>query len=204
MGTILLVILGLIAGYYFLKNFEKIDRHLFDSVEGYEPFGIGVVYLSTVVGAFFGCLFIYSEMIDKDMDSVPIVTVLLTLLLMLVCYNVFQAFLYMRSSGSIFGKSLFMLVSCAFAMLVGAVGSVVVILLVIAFLVLSLFGKVAFGSSSSSGGQSSSSDSSDPEYTIEDERGYKRTLKQHGWNTYRDDKGDYWEDNGDGTVHRKE
>lgn len=200
MGTIVLAILVLIAGYYFLKNFEKIDRHLFDSAEGYEPFGIGVVYLSAVVGAFFGCLFIYCEMIDKSIEPVPIVAVVLTLLLMLVCYNVFQAFLYMHSSGGIFGKSLFMLVSCAFAMLVGAVGSVVVIILVIAFLVLSLLGKAAFGDSSSSGEQRSSSDSSEPEYTTEDEHGNTRTLKQDGWNRFKDDRGDYWNDNGDGTV----
>lgn len=204
MGTIVLAILVLIAGYYFLKNFEKIDRHLFDSAEGYEPFGIGVVYLSAVVGAFFGCLFIYCEMIDKNIEPVPIVAVVLTLLLMLVCYNVFQAFLYMHSSGGIFGKSLFMLVSCAFAMLVGAVGSVVVIILVIAFLVLSLLGKAAFGDSSSSGEQRSSSDSSEPEYTTEDEHGNTRTLKQDGWNRFKDDRGNYWNDNGDGTVSRED
>lgn len=204
MGTIVLAILVLIAGYYFLKNFEKIDRHLFDSAEGYEPFGIGVVYLSAVVGAFFGCLFIYCEMIDKSIEPVPIVAVVLTLLLMLVCYNVFQAFLYMHSSGGIFGKSLFMLVSCAFAMLVGAVGSVVVIILVIAFLVLSLLGKAAFGDSSSSGEQRSSSDSSEPEYTTSDEHGNTRTLKQDGWNRFKDDRGDYWNDNGDGTVSRED
>ena len=199
-----MAILVLIAGYYFLKNFEKIDRHLFDSAEGYEPFGIGVVYLSAVVGAFFGCLLIYCEMIDKSIEPVPIVAVVLTLLLMLVCYNVFQAFLYMHSSGGIFGKSLFMLVSCAFAMLVGAVGSVVVIILVIAFLVLSLLGKAAFGDSSSSGEQRSSSDSSEPEYTTEDEHGNTRTLKQDGWNRFKDDRGDYWNDNGDGTVSRED
>lgn len=204
MGTIVLVILGLIAGYYFLKNFEKIDRHLFASAEGYEPFGIGVVYLSAVVGAFFGCLLIYCEMIDKSIEPVPIVAVVLTLLFMLVCYNVFQAFLYMRSPGGVFGKSLFMLVSCAFAMLVGAVGSVVVIFLVIAFLVLSLLGKVAFGDSSSSGRRRSSSVSDEPEYTTEDKFGNTRTLKQDGWNRYKDDKGDYWNDNGDGTVSREE
>lgn len=37
---------------------------------------------------------------------------------------------------------------------------------------------------------------------IKDENGYERKLKEHGFSTFRDDKGDYWKKNGDGTVTR--
>ena len=57
-------------------------------------------------------------------------------------------------------------------------------------------------------GSSSSDDthSSEPEFshTLTDESGYERQLTDEGFGTYKDDKGEYWENTGWNGVKRKE
>lgn len=48
---------------------------------------------------------------------------------MLIYASIFQTFIYLDSAGSIIGKSVFMIVSCVLAMVIGAVASVVIICL---------------------------------------------------------------------------
>ena len=60
------------------------------------------------------------------------------------------------------------------------------------------------GGSSSPSRKSHQEEKPEDEYagTVVDENGYERKLKDHGFGTYRDDKGDYWKRNSDGSVSR--
>ena len=65
--------------------------------------------------------------------------------------------------------------------------------------------KIFFSSGSSSPSRRSQQEEKpEDEYagTVIDENGYERKLRDHGFGTYRDDKGDYWKRNSDGTVSR--
>lgn len=201
MTTIIFIIIGLVAGYFFLTKFEKIDRALFSSVKNYQPFGILIVYLSAIIGAVFGCLFLYKQMIDTQVNLDNINFTIIMFLSMLICASIFQTFIYLDSAGSIIGKSVFMIVSCALAMVIGAVASVVIICLVILYLILMILGKAAFSSTSSSGSSSSSNEETE-RITTTDENGFERELKDQGFGSYRDDHGRQWKDNYDGTVSR--
>lgn len=83
-------------------------------------------------------------------------------------------------------------------------------LLIIVMLVVFVLQGLSSSSGRSSGSQSyeSSGDSSgynpDDDYvgTIKDENGYERKLKDTGFGTYQDDKGDRWKDSGWGSVER--
>lgn len=179
MGTIILIIIGLIAGYFFITKFEKVDRALFSSIEGYVPFGIFVVYISAFIGAVLGCVFLYAEMIDKQFDFNGAFFSIVIFGGMMICASIFQAFIYLDSVGSIIGKSIFMIVSCALALAIGAAGSIVIICLAIIYIVLLVIGKATLGDYGK-------------RYTTTDEYGNKRTLRSEGNGNYRDDQGRSW------------
>lgn len=179
MGTIIFIVIGLIAGYFFITKFEKIDRALFSSIEGYVPFGSFVVYISAFVGAVFGCMFMYTGMIDKQFDLNGAFFSIAIFGVMMVCASIFQAFIYLNSAGSIIGKSIFMIVSCALAMAIGAAGSIAIICIAIIYAVLLLIGKAALGDYGK-------------RYTTTDEFGNKRTLRSEGNDNYIDDHGRPW------------
>lgn len=179
MATIIFIIIGLIAGYFFITKFKKIDNALFSSIENYQPFGIQIVYISVFMGALFGCLFMYGQIVDSAMDLKPIMALMAIFFSMMVSTSVFQAFIYLDSAGSIIGKSIFMIVSCALALVIGAVGSIAIICIAIIYVVLLLLSKAAFGDYGK-------------QYTTTDEHGNKRTLRSEGGGSYRDDQGRSW------------
>lgn len=179
MAPFIFIIIGLIAGYFFITKFKKIDNALFSSIENYQPFGIQIVYISAFMGALFGCLFMYGQIVDSEMDLKPIMALMAVFFSVMVSTSVFQAFIYLDSAGSIIGKSIFMIVSCALALAIGAAGSIVIICLAIIYIVLLVIGKATLGDYGK-------------RYTTTDEYGNKRTLRSEGNGNYRDDQGRSW------------
>lgn len=202
MEFVVLIIIGLIAGYFFLKKFDYIDQTIMGGDNNdYESYGISVVYLSAFVGAIFGTLYFYYEVINKD-SYINFKYWGSVLMLLLTCSAILQAVIYENKFSRILGKSIFMIISCGIALAVGAVGSVVVICILAFMLILYVIGGALSSSGSSHSSSSSNSQEDDHDATITDEHGYERKLKDNGFGSYRDDKGDYWSKNGDGTVSR--
>lgn len=177
MMLLILIIIGLIAGYFFIKKYREIDSFLFSSIERYRPFGILIVYISALLGAIMGCLFLYAQM-NNQQDGADF-TAIFIFLALLVCIGVFQSFIYLKSAGNIIKKTLFVIVSCTLATIIGAMGSVAVICLAIIYVILVLISKAAFGDYGK-------------QYTTTDEHGNKRTLRSEGGGSYRDDQGRSW------------
>ncbi len=134
MIAVLLIIVGLVAGYFFLKYYKQIDHKLFSSMEGYQPFGLKLVYLSAILGAIMGCFVMFAE--DQD-ETFSMFYGTVSILAMM---GVFQTFLYLKNPKAIAYKALFSVGSCLLAMVIGAMASVVLICLVIIWFILAMAG----------------------------------------------------------------
>ncbi len=155
-GLIILVIAALVGGYYFLKKYKNMDAALFGDVEGYNPAGIYIVYISAVIGALFGCIFMYTEMTNNDVNTDVMSVVICTIMSLILCTSIYQSILAFDNISTVIGKSLWLFFSCALAAVIGFAGSVIIICLIILYLVIAIFGKMIFSS-----GSSPSSDSSE-------------------------------------------
>ncbi len=129
---IIFIIIGigvLVGGYFLLKKYNDIDNALFSSMEeDYKPFGLYYVYASAILGAFAVVAFIIAEMTNArgGWDGNVLLPVF-NLFILIACTAVFYTFIYLRKPKAIVYKSLFMILYCTLAMIVGALASVVLI-----------------------------------------------------------------------------
>ncbi len=172
---IILVIAALVGGYYFLKKYRNMDAALFGDAEGYNASGVYIVYVSAAIGALFGCLFMYSEMAHEKLDTETWSVVIATIMSLILCTSIYQSILAFDNIGFVIGKSLWMLFSCALAGVIGAVGSVIIICLIILYLVIAFLGRMLFGS----GEKTRIRTSNGTEHTVED-RGMFGNVDESG------------------------
>lgn len=128
---LILAIVALIGGYFFLKKYNKIDASLFKSVEGYKPFGTQMVYLSAIVGAIFGGIFLYNGFASTNWNLDVLIVIVYTLFVLILCISIYQSILAFDTIGGMIGKSLWMIFSCALAFVIGAAGSFVVFCVIV-------------------------------------------------------------------------
>ncbi len=128
---LILAVAALVGGYFFLKKYRKMDAALFGDVEGYNPSGIYIVYASAVIGAIIGCIFMYTEMTDKHIDTEIPSVVICTIMALILCTSIYHSILTFDNVGTVVGKSLWLLFSCALAAVIGAVGSFIVFCVVV-------------------------------------------------------------------------
>ncbi len=200
MEFLLFIIFGLVAGYFFLTKFNKIDNALFSSIENYQPFGISIVYISACAGAIFGCMFLYDQLSNNSTTLLShTYSLIFIYLVMMICTSIFQAFLYMENVGAIIGKTMFMSISCILAMGIGFMASIVIITLVILLFIATLMGKAAFNI-----GESNASENKEDETIIaSDENGNLINLHRKGRsNILTDNYGHDWIDLGGGHYER--
>ncbi len=161
---LILVVAALVGGYFFLKKYRKMDAALFGDAEGYNPSGVYIVYASAIIGALFGCLFMYTEIANEQLNTEVMNVVISTVMSLVLCTSIYQSILAFDSVGIVIGKSLWMLFSCALAAVIGAVGSVVVITLVILYFVIGVLLRMIFGS----GEKTKIRESDGTEHTVQD------------------------------------
>lgn len=161
---ILLILAAVVGGYFFLKKYDRIDKYLFSSVENYKPFGLKIVYISAIAGAVFGCIFMYSELSDTELNLKPIYLMAYTIFVYILSMSIYQTILTLDSVGAIIGKSLWMLLSCALAAVIGFAGSIVIICIIILYLVIAVLGGMIFGS----GKKTKIRESDGTEHTVQD------------------------------------
>lgn len=194
MGAIILMIIALIGGYFFLKNFERIDRSLFGADNpDYESYGLIPVMLCCLFGAIaVGGTFLQS-IFDTSWDTNALQRLMLLWISFVAIFGVYQAFVHQEKTGSIIGKAVFMLLSCALSTVIGALGAVVLIVVLTIVLILYV-AAFALG-----GGNSKK------EKYIIDENGNKVSLKSADLlpsDNLRGSDGKDYRDRGDGTVER--
>lgn len=132
---ILLVGIGaLIGGYYFIKNFKKIDVKYFGtSSESYESFGFPSVIISALIGAVYGITLIFDvNIIEKVSENMGHAFILLLAL------NLYLSFARMESWKFRFAKFSFMVIACLIGALIGIIGSVIIICAIIIYIVVML------------------------------------------------------------------
>ncbi len=205
LGIAIIIVMALLVYKY-----EKIEAAIFGNVEtNFSSIGGDTIKLSIVCGGLVGAVgFIYQGIFDRSAFSLGfssiwgcVVNGLPYIAFIFISYCVYKVLMSEASIGGKIGRSLFIIVASLIGMIGGAILSILAIAVIVFFIVMSLFSKVAF---SGSGATTSVGPKDDYDATTTDENGYERKLKKTGACTYRDDKGDYWEDDGLGFVKRKE
>ncbi len=189
MGIIIAILL-LIGGYYYLMNYERIDRFVCQNEgEEYDQFGLWPVFVCTFLGAVKGCIFVYKEVIHRSAEIGPEVSATIyTFAILTGAIGVYEAFFRLNNSITICKKVLLLIFSCGFGMLTGIFASVAVICLLIGVALLMLFGKVSMDSLKSSSKRSADA-------TMIDNTGAIRQMEDISGGSgmiYQDDRGERW------------
>lgn len=190
MGFIIAILL-LIGGYFYLKNYERIDRFVCQNEgEGYEQFGVWPVFVCTFLGAISGCIFVYKEVFHRSAEIAQEVSFTIYVLAIIAgAIGIYETFFRLDNSITIGKKVILLIFSCCFGMLTGAFASVVIICLLIGVALLMLLGKVSMDSLRSSSNRSADA-------SLIDDTGAVRHLEDIGGGTgmiYQDDQGKRWE-----------
>ncbi|MFS2719435.1 hypothetical protein AAH048_08700 [Parabacteroides merdae] len=130
MITIIIIIVGFILGVWFLKKFDRIDCAFFAREgETYESFGGISILLCLAGGAIAGAVFVIGGMIAERQDWSD-AAVLTGGLLAIAgwCHSVCQTILYIDGTGRRVGRVLFMFFTCVLCVLLGAAGSLLILL----------------------------------------------------------------------------
>ncbi len=205
-GIVLLII---VAGIMF--KYAALENMLFGSGEDYVPIGNTTMKICIGTGALVAVVAFIYQIINNEspythgVDSIwgIICNVLPYFAFAAISYCVYRVCVTESSVGRMIARSLFVVFSGVICLAGAAIGSIMVIVILTVLAILYIMLKVWLGGGASSSSSSSSSNQEEEEtYKITDENGWERTLKPHGFNTYKDDKGDYWKDNGNGTVSR--
>ncbi len=143
--VIVLAIIAVIAGYFFIKKYNDMDKALFGDIKGYHPIGIYLVYISVTMGAIFGGLFLYQELGDESLNTDMFYVLVYTIMSLILCTSIYQSILIFDSAELIIGKSLWTIFSCALAFIIGAAGSFIVFCVVVLW-IMWLFVKLSINS----------------------------------------------------------
>lgn len=205
----ILVIVALVAGFFFVKKFSSIETYFF----GTDDTQNGSLFLlaSMAVGAFAAGWGIITGVFNLDFNSSAILFAGVGLTFAVVCGA--MAYACFHSSGvlNMLGRMVFLALSCVIGALIGAAGSVIVFGIIVLVVIGYVLKFAASSSGSSSSSSSSSSDSSssvsnnndEVEISVDGEM-FTRKAKDIGCGTYRDDRGDEWEKHFDGSLTKKD
>ncbi|MBQ2958629.1 MAG: hypothetical protein IJE06_03030 [Alistipes sp.] len=211
MVQIIIAIVAVVALYFLIKKYSKIDATFFDngSVD-FVPMGRVAVYASVCLGAVLGFVVAIYSMFNTDFPfelgfrSWGIVCNIVPYLLFVTIATCFYtAFAHEVSWGRRFARSFFMLFACILGFIGGIVGSVLVLVVLFLWFLLKFIFAMVFGKSSS-GSSTSSSSGDDYDYLATDQYGFERKLKSNGFGGFTDDKGDRWKKVGDEFIPDKD
>lgn len=145
---ILCAIISLISGYYFVKNFNRIDVKFFGSdTPEYRPFGLAFVIAGAIIGSVAACYSLYMNMKNNRVDTDVINQLIISCFIILTGFCAFISFLRMSSWKNRIIKWIFLSFSCVIGGITGALGSIAIAVCVVLLIVGSVLG--GFGSSGS-------------------------------------------------------
>ena len=204
LGIVITILVALLVYKY-----EAIEAMIFDREDlNFSSIGGDTIKLCTLCGALVGAVeFIYQTILDRSAFSLGyssiwgfIVNGLPYVAFGFVSFCVYKVFILEVSLGWKIGRSLFIVVASVMGMIGGAIVSVLAIVVIVLFFILTVFTKSSF---SGSGVTAKANSSNDYDATTVDENGFERKLKKTGAFSYRDDKGNEWEDDGLGKKKKK-
>mgnify|MGYP005972729023 CR=1 FL=1 len=186
----ILIIVGivvLIGGYYFIKSFDKIDAHFFGSTSpDYEPFGLVLVILSALGGAIATGSSLANELFNLDIDTDSVVNTTCFGVIILIAFGFYISCMRMGNWGARIGKFCFLMIACLLGAGTGAIGSVVIICGIILYLLLIVFGTLLGGGGSSK-----------KKYILDDGTEVTKNAGLLGDDNYYDKQGSRWNRSGD-------
>ncbi len=194
MGVIL-VILALVAGYFFIKKYDAIEKFLFGrDDEDYVSAGLLPVVVCAFFGAIMGAVPMLESIFNTEWQSASICFVCGIMIVLVLSYNVFDAVVRMSSTGTVLGKILFATVACIIGAAVGAAGAIVVICIVIVVAIIFVAGLLLGGAAG--GGKSSKS------VTLEDGTVLSNSKGICGEDNFSDSGGSSWSKTGSDTYSK--
>ncbi len=134
------------------------------------------------------CIFMYTQMTDKHIDTEIPSVVICTIMALIFCTSIYHSILTFDNVGTVIGKSLWMLFSCALAAVIGFAGSIVIICIIILYLVIAVLGGMIFGSGNKT--------------KIREEDGTEHTVKDMGMFGNIDESGNTWTNKGFGEYEK--
>lgn len=212
-AAIIIMIAALVAGFFFLKKFISIESYFFGSGDsGADESSSGILFLfaATAIGALATAWGIIAGLFDLSFSRQGIVYMSVSLEALVIFSAMAYVAFHSDSVAQMIGKMVFMTVSCIIGALMGAAGSVIVFAILVIMLFIYILGAAlsdsSSSSSSSSSGSSSSSSSSDNDEILIDVPGetFHRRGRDIGFGQIRDDHGDLWRRNFDGSLSRDE
>lgn len=210
MAGIIIMIIALVGGYFFIKRFSSIERYFFGSDDANaDEAGSGVTFLmvATAIGALATAWGIIANIFDLSYSKEGITYTGVSLVVLVIFGSMAHAAFHSNSVGRMIGKMAFMALSCLLGALVGAAGSVIVFGILVIVMFIYIFGAALSGNSSSSSRSSYSSsnntdnNSDEVEINVEGEM-FNRKAHDIGFGKLRDDHGDTWSRNFDGSLER--
>lgn len=202
--TLLIGLVALIAGYFFVKKFSTIECYIFgngDKDEYGAESGEIFLIISIAFAALASAWLLLVNVFNLDFSKEMIVYAGVGLVAVDIFAAMAHAMFNSTSIGRMLGKMLFMAVSCVIGALMGVAGSVIVFaILALMFALFVLKAMLSGGlNTSSSSSNSNSPANDDVEISVEGELGVRR-AKDLGGGTYRDNCGDTWTRKFDGTL----
>lgn len=212
-AAIIIMIAALVAGFFFLKKFTSIESYFFgsgDAEADESSSGILFLFAATAIGALATAWGIIAGVFDLSFSRQGIVYMSVSLEALVIFSSMAYVAFHSDSVAQMIGKMVFMTVSCIIGALMGAAGSVIVFAILVIMLFIYIFGAALSGSSSSSSSSSSGSSSSncttdaeEVEISVPGEI-FNRKGRDIGLGRIRDDHGEIWNRNIDGSLSRDE
>lgn len=208
LSTIITMIIAVVAGFYFIKKFPSIEHRFFGNgdTDDEEASGVIFLYACTAIGALATAWGFIAGIFDLSFRMEGIIYAGVSLLAIVTFASMAYSAFHNTSVGQMIGKMVFMAFSCVVGALMGAAGSVILFGILIIVLFFYIFGAALSGSGSSSSSSSSSdcsssSSSNDEEFEISvDGEMFNRKARDVGFGKIRDDHGDTWRRNIDGSF----
>ena len=213
LSTIITMIIAVVAGFYFIKKFPSIEHRFFGNgdTDDEEASGVIFLYACTAIGALATAWGFIAGIFDLSFRMEGIIYAGVSLVAIVMFGSMVYSTFHNMGVGQMIGKMAFMAFSCVVGALMGAAGSVILFGILIIVLFFYIFGAALSGSGSSSSSSSSSSDASsssssnDDEFEISvDGEMFNRKARDVGFGKIRDDHGDTWRRNIDGSFEHVE
>lgn len=202
MVNIIIAILALVAGYYFVKKYDSIENYFFGASD--EADGKVFVIWSAAAGAIVSAGEILHQIFKFDLPQWFFFFLGGAFLIVIFAMAMYDALFNTATIGRAIGKIALRLVACVIGGAMGVAGSIIVFLAICLWLVLQILSGTVSGmgkSASESSSSDSSSDSQEYEINVDGEMTVRR-AKDIGGGQFRDDHGDYWRQRVDGSMEK--
>lgn len=198
----LIALAFLIGGFFFIKNFDRIENSFFGDGGECEASSYIFVLISAAIGAIAAAWAIIGSIADFADPKIVSFAGMCVLLGAIFCALGHIAF-HCDSTAQMLGRMLFVAVACIIGAIIGAAGSILVLAaLVLMFFLYVLGGALSSSGSSSSGGSSSNNNDNEVRFSVDGELG-ERTGRDIGGGTILDNCGDVWEKDCFGNLRKK-